>query len=195
MAESAAPSGPVLENRYEARQRRQLARLRDPAAVPGDINLGLVQLLPQHGQLGLALLEPVLDVRLELLLAPLGLLECEFVLARVDVRQQLVALDLQLRSPHLEIRLDDLDLVLALADLEFRLGLLEVLLDLLHGKQAVLHGRHALGIIEFEDQVAALRERTGRGELGDLRHHSDIRSGQRQRAHRAELAAQVSLHD
>ena len=195
MAESAAPSGPVLENRYEARQRRQLARLCDPAAVPGDINLGLVQLLPQHGQLGLALLEPVLDVRLELLLAPLGLLECEFVLARVNVCQQLVALDLQLRPPYLEIRLDDLDLVLALADLEFRLGLLEVLLDLLHGKQAVLHGRYALGIIEFEDQVAALRERTGRGELGDLRHHSDIRSGQRQRAHRAELAAQVSLHD
>ena len=195
LPEAATAPGPVLQDRDKPGQRRELARVRDPAAVPRHVQLGLLQLLPQHRQFGLALLQPVLDILLELRLAAVGFLERQLVLARVDRRQQFVAPDFQLRPAHLEACLDELDLVLALADFEFRLSLLEVLVDLLHGQEAVLEGRHALGVVEFEDQVAAMGERAGRGELGDLRHRSNVRSRQAERAHRPKLAPQVRLHD
>ena len=195
LPEAAAPARAVLEDRHQPRERREHARLRDPALVAIHVQLCLVQLLAQHRQFGLALLEPVLDVRLELLLAPPGFLEGEFVLARVNIRQQLVALDLQFRSPHLEIRLDDLDFVLALADLQFGFGLLEVLLNLLHRQQAVFQRCHALGVVQFEDQVATGGEGAHRRQLRDLGLGSDIGRRQGQGAHGPQLAAQVGLHD
>ena len=129
------------------------------------------------------------------MLAPLGFFQGELVLARVDIRQQFVALDFQFRPPHLEVGLDDLDLVLALANLQLGLGLLEVLLNLLHCQQAVFQSRHALGVVQLEDQVAARGERARRSELRDLGLSSDIRRRQRQRSYGAQLAAQVGLDD
>ncbi len=95
-------------------------------------------MLAQDCQFGLALLQPVLDIRFELLLPSDRFLQGEFVLTGVDRRQELVALDLQFGPAYLEVRLDDFHLVLALADFQFRFGLLEVLLDLLNSQQAVL---------------------------------------------------------
>ena len=156
LAESAPAPGTVLQDRDQTGQRREHARLSDPALVAVHVQLRLLQLLAQDGQFRFPLLQAILDVLFQLLLAALGLLERELVLAGVDRRQQLVALDLEFRAPHLEVRLDDFHLVLALADLQLGFGLDQILLDLLHREQAVLERGHALGVVELEDQVTAL---------------------------------------
>ena len=193
LAESAPAPGTVLQDGDQSGQRREHAGLGDPALVAVHVQLRLLQLLAQHGQFRFPLLQAVLDVLFQLLLAALGLLEREFVLAGVDRRQQLVALDLEFRSPHLEVRLDDFHLVLALADFQLGFGLDQVLFDLLDREQAVLERGHALGVVEFEDQVAAVSQGSGRRQLRDLRLRADVRRRERERAHGAQLAAQVSL--
>jgi len=93
-----------------------------------------------------------------------------------------------------ELALDDLDFVLALADLQLGLGLPEVLLNLLYCEQTIFQGRHALGIVEFEDQVAARGEGAHWRQLRDLGLGADIGRRQGQRAHSTQFAPQVGLH-
>ena len=120
------------------------------------------------------------DVSFELLFATLRLFQGELVLARIDFGQQLVALDLKFGASDLEVRLNDLNLVLALANLKLRLGLFQVFLDLFYRQQGVFQSGHALGVVKFEDQVAAGGQGTSGGELRDLRLGPDVRRCQRQ---------------
>ena len=117
LAESASAAGSVLQDGDQARQRGKHARLSNPPLVAIHVQLGLFQLLAQHSQFRFPLLQSILDVLFQLLLAALSFLEREFVLAGVDRREQLVALDLEFRTPNLEVRLDDFHLVLTLANL------------------------------------------------------------------------------
>ena len=122
LPESSPAAGAVLLDRHQPRHGREDARLVDAAALTGGVEVGLAQLLPQDGQLGLPLLQARLNILFELLLAAFGFLQCENVLARIDGGNQFVLLDFKLGALDGEAGFEQLDLVLALANFQIRLG-------------------------------------------------------------------------
>ena len=195
LAEAAAPARSVLQNRNQSRHGRQHSGLLDAPPLAVYIDLCFAALFAQYGQLGLALLQARFDVLFQLLLAAFGLFEGKNVLARVDCRDQLIFLDLQLGAPNSESGLDELHVVLALADFQVGSGFLQLFIDPVDFELSVFHRGLPFGIIKLHDEVARRREGAGGSQLRNLRRRSQVRSRQRKRAHGLQFTPKMRLDD
>ena len=142
-----------------------------------------------------------LDVLLELLQPPLRFLEREHVLLRVDLADELIRRDVELRAPHVVPGRQQVDLILRRLHGAVRLGLDDLLLGLGEVRLRLFEHELLIGGIELDDDLVFL-DRRARGQQRDDAEHAPRRGGHERRApagaqvaRRVDRQLQRAVHD